>query len=187
MRSDYLLYGLAVVFFAMTAASLILVTEQLQKSLWLVSTVVLGLFSAGLGYTQRPKTKAVVTPPVVPVESVLAPQTEVTPVVVKNPVAASVGSQAEMPAATERIETVEPPKNIEAMPAPTVSSAPEKSMRDLTQVKGIGEKRATQLKALGINGVEDLAKISVSNVATSLKISPKIVEKWVAAAKELTK
>ena len=67
MRSDYPLYVLAVVFFAMTAASFILVTEQLQKNLWLVSTVVLGLFSAGLGYTQRPKTKAVVNAQPVPV------------------------------------------------------------------------------------------------------------------------
>jgi predicted flap endonuclease-1-like 5' DNA nuclease len=186
MRSDYILYGLAVVFFAMTAASLILVTQELQKSLWLVSTVVLGLFSAGLGYTQRPKTKAVVTPPVIPVEP--APQPEVTPVVVEAPAATPAENPAEMPATTETMESVEPTKNIEAMPAPMVSSVPETPlMMDLTQVKGIGEKRATQLKALGINNVEDLAKISVSDVATSLKISPKIVEKWVAAAKELKK
>ena len=55
MRSDYLLYALAVVFFIITAASLALVIDQTEKSLWVVSTVVVGLFSASLGYIFRPK------------------------------------------------------------------------------------------------------------------------------------
>ena len=58
---------------------------------------------------------------------------------------------------------------------------------DLTQVKGIGEKRATQLKALGINNVDELSKASAKTLAKKLKISPKTVDNWIANAKELVK
>ncbi|UCF45447.1 MAG: hypothetical protein JSW44_02095 [Candidatus Bathyarchaeota archaeon] len=57
----------------------------------------------------------------------------------------------------------------------------------LTQVKGIGEKRATQLKALGINSVEDLAKASAKTIAKKLQISLKITKKWIASAKKLVR
>ncbi len=59
------------------------------------------------------------------------------------------------------------------------------SIMKLKQVKGIGEKRATQLKALGINNVDDLYKASEKTVVKELKVSPKIVEKWIESAKEL--
>jgi len=58
---------------------------------------------------------------------------------------------------------------------------------ELTQVKGIGEKRATQLKTLGINSVEDLAKASATTIAKKLQISPKTTKKWIASAKKLVK
>jgi len=56
---------------------------------------------------------------------------------------------------------------------------------ELTEVKGIGEKRAQQLKALGISSVEDLAKVSAADIAEKLKISPKITGKWIENAKTL--
>ena len=56
---------------------------------------------------------------------------------------------------------------------------------ELTEVKGIGEKRAQQLKALGINSVEDLAKASATDIAEKLKISPKITGRWIENAKNL--
>ena len=56
---------------------------------------------------------------------------------------------------------------------------------ELTEVKGIGEKRAQQLKALGISSVEDLAKASATDIAEKLKISPKITGKWIENAKTL--
>jgi predicted flap endonuclease-1-like 5' DNA nuclease len=56
---------------------------------------------------------------------------------------------------------------------------------ELTEVKGIGEKRAQQLKALGISSVEDLAKASAADIAEKLKISPKITGKWIENAKTL--
>jgi hypothetical protein len=56
----------------------------------------------------------------------------------------------------------------------------------LTEVKGIGERRAEQLKGLGINTIEDLAKASAKGLASKLKISRKITVKWIGNAKELT-
>jgi len=55
----------------------------------------------------------------------------------------------------------------------------------LTEVKGIGERRAEQLKGLGINTIEDLAKASAKELASELKISPKITEKWIGNAEKL--
>jgi predicted flap endonuclease-1-like 5' DNA nuclease len=56
----------------------------------------------------------------------------------------------------------------------------------LTEVKGIGEKRAEQLNGLGINNIENLAKASAKDLAAKLKISPKITRKWIENAKKLT-
>jgi len=86
---------------------------------------------------------------------------------------------------------------IEAPPAPTtpttiteeetetvIEAAP--TVLKLTEVKGIGEKRAEQLKGLGINNVENLAKVSAKDLAAKLKISSKITGKWIENAKKLT-
>lgn len=56
----------------------------------------------------------------------------------------------------------------------------------LTEVKGIGEKRAAQLKGFGINFAEELAEASPEELAAKLKVSSKIVQKWIADAKKLT-
>ncbi|MDI6690742.1 MAG: helix-hairpin-helix domain-containing protein [Candidatus Bathyarchaeota archaeon] len=94
-------------------------------------------------------------------------------------------------------------KAVEPTPAPTPQPAPavtevvveEKLVTtteitppilELTQVKGIKEKRAGQLKAVGINSVEDLAKASAEDLAAKLKISPKIIERWIEEAKKLS-
>jgi predicted flap endonuclease-1-like 5' DNA nuclease len=54
MRSDYALYAVALIFFAITIISFVVLTE-LERNLSIVATVVLGLLFAGLGYTQRPR------------------------------------------------------------------------------------------------------------------------------------
>ena len=69
----------------------------------------------------------------------------------------------------------------------TEQTALESSAVELTQVKGIKEKRAEQLKAIGINSIENLANASANDIAAKLKISPKITGKWVESAKELAK
>jgi predicted flap endonuclease-1-like 5' DNA nuclease len=165
MRLDYALYALAVVFFLITVVSFVMVTEQ--KSLWVVATVVLGLFSIGLGYYERPKAKTVV-----PQQAVSMPQ----------------AAMPQMPPVT----TMEAPKEEKVevaieTPTPAPALAPAAPTIELTQVKGIGEKRAAQLRAIGINSVDELAKASVEDIAAKLKIYPKIVEKWIAGAKELVK
>jgi predicted flap endonuclease-1-like 5' DNA nuclease len=130
------------------------------KSLWVVTTVVLGLLTIGLGYSQRPKTKAQACQPAVAI-----PQTTVE--------------------APKEEKTEVPMEKLSMKEAPTVAT-PAATM-DLTQVKGIGEKRAMQLKALGIDSVDELANASAKNIAEKLKVSPKIVDKWIDNAKELVK
>jgi predicted flap endonuclease-1-like 5' DNA nuclease len=166
MRLDYALYVLAAVFFLITVVSFVMLTEQPnERNLWVVATVVLGLLSIGLGYYARPKAKIVTPQPAVSVPQVTtveAPKEEKVEVTIQA-----------KPVAPAPELAITPPS-----PAPTI---------ELTQVKGIGEKRATQLKAIGINSVDKLAKASAADIATKLKISPKIVEKWIAGAKELVK
>ncbi len=64
-----------------------------------------------------------------------------------------------------------------------IEAAP--TVAPLTEVKGIGEKRAEQLKGLGINSIEELAKASAKELASEVKISPKITAKWIGNAKKL--
>jgi predicted flap endonuclease-1-like 5' DNA nuclease len=190
MRLDYPLYALAVVFFIVTAVSFVLVMEQVQQSLWVVTTVVLGLFSIGLGYTQRPKAKA----------TAAQPSTSEPKITMAKPLNPAVDDAHEAEAfrgenAGQTVETQILPQSTSPIPmqviaptpvlAPPPAESPMEEAADLTHVKGIGMKRATQLKALGINDVEDLAKASAENMATKLKISPKITRKWIAEAKEL--
>ena len=91
-------------------------------------------------------------------------------------------AQACQPAVTSPEVTVTQPQPVATMETPVVTEALE-----LTQVKGIGEKRAAQLKAIGINSVDDLAKASAADIAKKLQISSKITKKWIASAKELIK
>jgi predicted flap endonuclease-1-like 5' DNA nuclease len=147
MRLDYTLYVIAAILLIITVVPFVApigVETTEARSVWVVATVVLGLLSIGLGYSQRPKTKAQTCQPAVAIPQTTMPETQ--------------------PATTT--------------PAATM---------DLTQVKGIGEKRAKQLKALGINSVDELANTSAKNIAKELKVSPKIVDKWIDSAKELVK
>ncbi|MGQ9640553.1 MAG: helix-hairpin-helix domain-containing protein [Candidatus Bathycorpusculaceae bacterium] len=147
MRSDYALYGVAVIFFIITAIVSISTLEL--REVWIVSTAIAGLFFAGLGYTQRPKAKAVTTEVPQPTQTV--------------------------PTAVVEVEEKKAEAIVETTPG-----------IELTQVKGIGAKRAEQLKALGLNSVEDLAKASAKELAEKLKISQKITAKWIENAKKLT-
>jgi len=156
MRSDYALYTVAIIFFIMTGIVFAYQTQPVE--LWIVATIVLGIFFIGLGYTQRPKAKVQTTVaalPSTPTPTQLAPP--------PTPPREAVEEKA--------VEAVEV-----AMPAGT----------PLIRVKGIGEKRAEQLKALGINSVEELAKASADELASKLKISPKITQRWIEDAKRIT-
>ena len=156
MRTDYILYTVAVIFFIITA---IVAAYQVEnQQLWIVSTAVLGFFFIGLGCVERTRmqTQPITAPP--PTVQMPAPPPE--PV---QPISAEVTKQEVTTAIVE-------------VPKPAL---------DITQVKGVKAKRAEQLKVLGISTVDDLANASAEDLGTKLKISPKITEKWIVDAKAL--
>ena len=69
----------------------------------------------------------------------------------------------------------------------TTAKAEAKPSLELIDVKGIGPKRAEQLKKIGIQSVEALAKESSEELSKKAKISTKIADKWIKAAKEALK
>jgi predicted flap endonuclease-1-like 5' DNA nuclease len=173
MRLDYTLYVIAALLLIITVVPFVIVIEGVEsetRSLWVVTTVVLGLLSIGLGYSQRPKTEAQACEPAVAPPQTTIPATQHT-------------TTREAPKEEKPEASMEQPamKELSTMPTSTVATI------ELTQVKGIGEKRAMQLKALGINSVAELANASAKTLAKKLKVSPKIVNKWVNRAKELVK
>ena len=56
---------------------------------------------------------------------------------------------------------------------------------ELTEIKGIGRRRAKQLKAAGVKTVSDLAKRSAKNLSGKTGIPIKTVSKWIVQANEL--
>jgi predicted flap endonuclease-1-like 5' DNA nuclease len=157
MRSDYALYAVAVILFALTITVVVLTMEM--RELWAVTTAVLGLLFLGLGYMQRPR----------PQEMML--KTTIEPAApISTPPPATLATPATAVTVEERAESI-------------VETAPQVS--ELTKVKGIGEKRAGQLNALGIHSIGDLANASAKDLAGKLDISPKITSKWIEGAKQL--
>ena len=54
---------------------------------------------------------------------------------------------------------------------------------ELTEIKGIGPRRAKELKAVGVNGISDLAGASAKKLSQETGISEKIISRWIAEAK----
>ena len=171
MRSDYALYVVAIIFFVITGISFAVGLAELERNLWVVTTAVLGLLFAGLGYTQRPRGRIIVeTPPSTPAQTSAIP----TPIA---PVSTAPEPALIEPVAPTVMEVKEEKIEVTTEAVPTVLG--------LTEVKGIGEKRKQQLNALGITSIGDLAKTSADELAQKLKISPKISGKWIENAKTL--
>ncbi len=72
MRSDYALYIVAIIFFAITGISFVFVSTELERNLSVVTTAVLGLLFAGLGYSLKPKHQTIVAS-AVPVAPTIPP------------------------------------------------------------------------------------------------------------------
>jgi predicted flap endonuclease-1-like 5' DNA nuclease len=174
MRLDYLFYLLAVVFFVFTAISLAVVMEQTEKSLWVVSTVVIGLFSAGVGYHYRPKTEA----------EVEVVDSHVREAHIAEPVETHVEP-------TVTPVSVSPVPMQETAPIPVMTLPPVEAQaplqNELMVVKGISAKRAAELNALGIKTVDQLATASADDLAKQLALSPKITRMWIGTARKLKK
>jgi replicative superfamily II helicase len=90
-----------------------------------------------------------------------------------------------------RKPTTRKPSEETAIPTTLMVEKPvivtEEAISELTQVRGIGVKRAGQLQKLGIKTIKDLANASTKDLAGKLEISPKVVRKWITNAKKLTK
>ncbi|MDR2720134.1 MAG: hypothetical protein LBC03_04975 [Nitrososphaerota archaeon] len=222
MRSDVILYVMAVFFFALAFTSTVIFTDNTDRIFWMTLDISLGIAFLLAGYHQRPKAKKTIKttpttpdattttetiPQPTPVEetSVEEPSivketaveeapveeapVEEAPVTEPVPVEAAqtIGVSAETPeaiieapvssATQEQISPVTTPVN-EAPAQVGQAGSP------LTNIKGVGEKRAAQLNALGITTAEELSQVSVEDLAKSLKISPKIAAKLVEAAKQ---
>lgn len=156
MRSDYALYAVAIIFFVITGITYVALQTTPTMTLSVVATTVLGLLFLVLGYTIRPKSQAITVETPSSLPAVVTPTHITVPEAVKE----------------EKTETV-----VEGPSAP--------SKMELTNVKGIKQKRASQLTALGVNSVEDLANASAKDLAAKLKISPKFTERWIEDAKKL--
>ena len=78
MRLDYALYVLAAVLLIITVVPFVtsIGENTTETSVWVVATVVLGLFSIGLSYTQRPKTEAQACQPAMAVPQKAIPETQ---------------------------------------------------------------------------------------------------------------
>ena len=62
-----------------------------------------------------------------------------------------------------------------------------KPQKNLTEIKGIGPRRAGELKAAGVNTVSDLAKSSPKYLSEETGIPIKIISKWIVQANEMIK
>lgn len=78
---------------------------------------------------------------------------------------------------------------IETEKAGTTPPAKRKTLgtaiSELTQVEGIGQKRAQQLASIGIDSVEKLAKADQKELSEKLKISEKTATRWISNAKKI--
>jgi len=175
MRSDYALYVVAIIFFVITSVAFALELADFARSVWVVTTAILGLLFIGLGYTQRPQTRTIT------VHAPSSPPAAPTPA----PEPAHASTPAATPIAVEpviaEVPIEEPSVVVEEVPP----SPPSPTKLDLTAVKGIKEKRKQQLMALGINNAEDLANASAKDLAAKLKIAPYFTEKWIENSKKL--
>ena len=203
MRFDYALYGLAIVLFALTAITFMLVADSDGKLLYSASTGIVGILSVVGGYFLRPKNLADTTPqtvnPEAPTRQEVVSETpqqtggpivEAAPTqiqVVETPKIEIVAVQA--PVVVDAPSTVEvEPAAVAASVAPLEGASQEASGRgEFSQIRGISEKRAVQLKSVGINTLQDLANASPIELAEKLNLSPKIVKMWVGSAKKLSK
>ena len=58
---------------------------------------------------------------------------------------------------------------------------------ELTSIEGIGVKRAEKLKSCGVRSVQDLTSFDPKELSEKLKVSEKVVSKWVNEAKNALK
>jgi|WetSurMetagenome_2_1015567.scaffolds.fasta_scaffold136044_2 predicted flap endonuclease-1-like 5' DNA nuclease len=206
MRSDYSFYTLAIVFFMVAVVSAWTLAGTFQIILISIS-VLLGMISLGFGLTLRSKSlQTNQTPPTASPQEITQTEPSQTskienlpppPIPMKpetsivNPPAVTTLVSMETELTTiQTVPVIAVPAMLPEQPSTLMSikqsTLPLKETA-LTDVRGIGQKRANKLKTLDIKTAEDLANASIEDLAKKLKISSKNVAKWIASAKELTK
>ncbi|MCL2134409.1 MAG: helix-hairpin-helix domain-containing protein [Candidatus Bathyarchaeota archaeon] len=177
-----------------------------MDSIWIIAAIVIAILVIGVGYSQRPKTKKNIktiqtTPNAITNTESSIQQTPTTEVLVEETVSEEILGEKQTvtkPVSVEPTQTMETAEftnetitthtQQEEMPTVTIQNieVPVQVEQEisLTNVKGVGEKRAIQLNALGINNAKELAQASVEDLAMNLKISPKIAAKLIEAAKQ---
>jgi predicted flap endonuclease-1-like 5' DNA nuclease len=210
MRLDYAYYGLAAVSFAATAA-IYLTSPPQSASLYSLITGIVGFAAIGCGFLWRPKnsqptviiqesTTATVSTKEAAVQSqpesaqtatIKALKVEVQPapleasttIDIQNPVVTSQGETRQLSTVVAPEPVVEAPAT-EGPPSPVATAA---SPSELTQIRGINEKRATKMKTIGIETIDALAAASAEDLAAKLELSTKIVKMWIGSAKKMKK
>jgi predicted flap endonuclease-1-like 5' DNA nuclease len=138
------------------------VGDQLTTYTLTVAFAALGVMFLGVGYTMRPKKPTTITPFETKPEETISEISQPSNIV------------------------SETPQTVEITPsAPQSTLKAEEPRIELTNVKGIGPKRAEQLKRLGIYTVYDLADANADELAKKVELSPKITNRWVEEAKKL--
>ena len=184
MRLDYTLYVLAVVFFIITATSFMLLTG-INQTLWAFTSTALGAISIVAGMIQTRSLKnnqtqtATATTPVPNIETPTQ-KTEAMPTTAPS----DETPPPSVPTKITEAQTIEP--SAQTLQTPQSTEGPPTKL-SLTDIAGIGEKRAMQLNNMGITTVEELTQASATIIAETLKVSPKIATKWVREAKKLAK
>jgi outer membrane biosynthesis protein TonB len=129
MRLDYVLYGLGIIFFALSVASYAVVAEPDGQLLYVISTALLGVLSIGAGFVQRPKavkSQAAAIPPMAqPLPPTPAPTQVETPApVVSQPVTEPTPQVAE-PIAPETVAETKEEATTATVEVPTVEATIE--------------------------------------------------------------
>ncbi|MBS7632766.1 DUF4332 domain-containing protein [Candidatus Bathyarchaeota archaeon] len=71
MRTDYVLYVVAVICFAITGLTFALIESDFERNLSVLTTVILGLLFIALGFSQRPRLSTSVETPATPVPALV--------------------------------------------------------------------------------------------------------------------
>lgn len=186
MKSDLAMYVIAIACFILAAVTVseFFVKEELMKYTLTVAFAALGIIFLGVGYTLRPKMEAAMAYKEVRTETAKIEEPQPAATIETQEVIAttaeeeiSVSKPAE-PAAESSGETAA----ISPTPVETPVAEPQTG---LTNVKGIGPKRAEQLQRLGIYTIYDLANADGEDLAKKTELSPKITSRWVEEAKKL--
>lgn len=61
--------------------------------------------------------------------------------------------------------------------------SPVSKLMDLTEIEGIGQKRADQLKSIGISTVADLSVASENAIADGCRVPTKTARRWIENAR----